>query len=69
MNGIAKHKKVIIFRLMILLAPTVNAYSPLDEGTIIYFNRSLVFGKRLFDVTNVVGCGQIFWHPIKSFLA
>jgi len=54
MNGIAKHKKVIIFRLMILLTPTVNAYFTLGEGTVIYFSRLLVFGKRLFDVTNVV---------------
>jgi len=50
MNGIAKHKKVIIFRLMILLAPTVNAYSTLDESTVIYFSRSLVFGKRLLNL-------------------
>jgi hypothetical protein len=32
MSGIAKHNKTIIFRLMILLTPTVNAYCMLDES-------------------------------------
>ena len=52
MNGIAKHKKVIIFRLMILPTPTVNAYSALDECTVFIVAVRLLLCNQLFGVTN-----------------
>ena len=37
---------------MILLTPTVNAYSTLDEGTVFIVAVRLLLCKQLFDVTN-----------------